>query len=264
MNDNGKRKKQFQWLCGVLAVLFSVVGGVANAELSHTGHETNLVGGMPMLAMSAARWVATWIFRRRGLSRETHFEMVWPNTRTAKDAPAAPHVLRFPNSLRWTLLSVCGLLLALIGLVYFGLPADERAARADMPPVAAVIAAVGLGSFALFSRPAMRLDAWGIRAMGGRKVAWNAVRACRVEIKRNVVGEVFSISVHALGAGNGQSQRRLAAFSLSGYERAPELSLSEHDRAAQQQFLLALHHALQPDQDAPDIAQVLAAHAEDA
>lgn len=257
MNDNGKRKKQFQWLYGVLTVLFSVVGGVANAELRHTWHGTDLAGGMPVLAMSAARLVATWIFRRRGLSRETHFEMVWPHTRTAKDAPTAPHVLRFPNSLRWSLLSVCGLLLAVIGLIYFGLPADERAGRADVPPVAAVIAAVGLGSFALFSRPMMRLDAWGIRAMGGRKVAWDVVRACRVEIKRNVGGEVFSISVHALGEGSGESRRRLATFSLSGHEPAPELSLSGHDRAAQQSFLLALHNALQPRQEPPDIAQVL-------
>lgn len=244
MDDDSAQREQakrlFWRLHFAMQVVLTVIGLLAHVVIYHLWHGPDFGRAVTLLPLAASWAAATWIFRRRGLSRETRFEMLWPNARTPEDGPAAPFTLRFPNSWRWCWLGGCSLIVALIGLVCVGTPIGRWGPSAPVDAVAATV--VGLGAFALFSRPVMRLDAWGIREVSGRQATWQSIRYCHVVIKRNVFGDVFWVSVHALGDG----ERRLATAILLNFNRA-----QQHD------FLLALHQALLPHEDAPDIAQVL-------
>ncbi len=253
MSDAHKRKKQFRWLCAVLQFVFSIAVVVAYEVLRRACYGQSWIdlgGGLFTLMRDPAKALATRIFRWRGLSRETHFEMDWPDARTPQHGPVAFRAFRFSSNRRWPMLVLCGLCLALVGLIYFA-PPEPGLAQEDvaMASVLGACALISLGLFVFYSRPALHLDAWGIRQLCGPQVAWKSIGACRVEIKRDVVGEVCHVSMHALGeAGSaGGAARRLALFDLRGL-----------DRPQQRIFLLVLHRALQPGHDAYEIAQLIA------
>jgi hypothetical protein len=252
--DN-KIKQQAQWMSwglfgadyvmslGIMALLLALL------RARHKPWDVPFLGYMVFFSVIiGAQHLARHAWRRRGLSRETRFEMTWLNAWREEDGPRVASTVAYPWWLHWSLLSFCVGPLPVSGALYFCLPADKQA-DLEVLQLSSLVAAA-LFAVAFTSSPmALRVDAWGVHGMIGARADWSRIASCRVEIGRDVVGAVSSITAHFEDAGG----RKLARIWL------PHL-----DKKLQAAFLLALHRALQPHEDAPDFRQILADDTNDA
>ena len=230
------------WVFWVLWCVFQCLASFVGARLLPRRHWIGaIVDQMPPLLAAVT---ATLYLRARGLSQEARHELVWLNVRRlmAEPPPVAHVEIKQAPAVKWVV-SAMGAFLT-IGLLWVQrhVPPDRIEGAELLLPLIVFSALATVFCWALFSRPTMRLSAQGLSGIMGPAVPWEQIASCRVHAKRNAWGDLSDPKVSVMGTHG----RQIAAFDLA-----------DTPRAQRRDFLLALHRALLPHEDAPDIAPIL-------
>lgn len=241
----GKFKHE-RWMFPLLLAALHILGMHIRDSVLPPGHWSGVLVADVLPPPLAALAMLLYL-RRAGRSQEARFELAWLNARRLMiEAPRVPDVeIRCSPLLKWLITAMGALLTVLLLWLRFCVALDQQVGIEFALPLIAFFALATVLFWVLASRPAMRIGPDGLSGVMGRVVLWEQIGTCRIQTKRNAWGNVSAPQVSV----RGKDGRQIAFFSLNDTPRGERLD-----------FLLALHFALLPHEEAPivELEQVLA------
>jgi len=214
------KQDQIRGLFWLLCIVFFAVAMVAEQLLLPRNHwsSTLLTVLVPVLM---AQLVTTLVLRSRGEARDLVEWQQWPNNRY-NGMPFLAELrceLHHPRWQKWVFPALGASVVLALSHVYFFVPPSQIIGRELAPPLIFFLAIGTVFLIYSSSSPLVRVDERGIGGVFSRTQGWNEIAMCRIEEKRNSMGEVAHIRLELLGV-HGQVLTILSLAEASEQNRA--------------------------------------------